>query len=85
MQAPNYEPFARFDGLCGNISRLYRLEKPGDTALRKRLREELRKQFRDAGLSLPYPFGYRSYRIRHNADSNHAHKPRIKWVREHAE
>lgn len=83
--APEFEPFARFDGLCCNISRLYRLEKPGDMELRKRLRDELGAQFRAAGLSDTFPFGERSYYLRHDKDSQHLHKPRVKWVREHAE
>lgn len=82
--APNYEPFARHDGLCSNIGRLYKVEKPGDTTLRRRLRDELSAQFRAARLDSTFPFGERSYHMRHDKDSQHLHKPRVKWVREHA-
>lgn len=81
--APDGNPFARFDGLCGNLARFLRLFRC-NYELKRDVREELSRQFSKAGLDKTFPFGERSYFMRRDRDSQHLHKPRIDWVRKHA-
>lgn len=46
---------------------------------------ELHRLFREEGLSIGYPFGYRDYHIRERASTQHECPTRLAWVRKHLE
>lgn len=71
-------PFTRCGGLCSN---LYNWP-AAPTWPVDGLFVELQEQFREAGLSVTYPFGKEEYE--NSRYSQHLDQKRIAWVRRHA-
>lgn len=74
--------FFKHEGLCQSIELMYPKDPLNSWGYRA-VEVEIQDQFRDAGLSMGYPFGMRNYDERIALRTQHLCPIRLAWVLDH--
>lgn len=89
-EQPHSRLFRPFDGLCGNLDRWAWAKCPdfgcgesfdAQVAFARELSRTLKSLFREDKLCPTYPFGERSFQMRHDLESNYRCPNRRRWVK----